>query len=254
MISFFKNRRAETLSETIIALSILAIGITASSAVIASSMQNMGLAKNRIVAVNMAREGIEAVRSIRDTNWLKFSGKRRLCWNFMPKDEVNTDCNGDASELIAPGEYIVYTDEGYRKRLAPSHLNIGGTDTDLTTLSQVDISPTSDTNGDGNPANDEDMYNHIITHADIVNEDALGNANAKSSVFKRKIAIEYLKNDGSKISILTAWNILDDDTEKPAINRIRITSTVTWVQNQVEHKVELATHLTDYLGRDNLQN
>ncbi|HDL90556.1 MAG TPA: hypothetical protein ENG14_06605, partial [Thermodesulforhabdus norvegica] len=97
------NIKGETLAETIIALSILAMGITMAGTVIMNSMRNLANAKNRVIAVNIAREGVEAVRGIRDTNWLLYSDKRRQCWNNDPKV---FPCDGTSP--IPPGTYIVY--------------------------------------------------------------------------------------------------------------------------------------------------
>ncbi len=82
------NRRGETIAETLIALSVLAIGITMAGTALATSLKNVSSSKNREVAVSLAREGLEAVRNIRDTNWLKYSSRRRDCWNALP----GSDC------------------------------------------------------------------------------------------------------------------------------------------------------------------
>ena len=99
-----KNKKGEIILETIIAMGILAIGITTSSALLSSSIRNMNSSKNRIIAVNIAREGIEAVRNIRDTNWLKFQANIRKCWNHNP----DTDTCNNSDKPIFPGKYIIY--------------------------------------------------------------------------------------------------------------------------------------------------
>jgi len=38
---------------------------------------------NKIQAISMAREGIEAMKNIRDTNWILFSSDTTNCWNVL---------------------------------------------------------------------------------------------------------------------------------------------------------------------------
>ncbi len=45
----------------------------------------------RIKAVALAREGIEAVYNIRNTNWLRFSSDRKNCWDVL---DYNPACVG----------------------------------------------------------------------------------------------------------------------------------------------------------------
>lgn len=245
-MNFFHNTRGETIAETILALMILAIGITFSGTIMGTSLKNMTSSKARVLAVNVAREGIEAARSIRDTNWLKFSGQRRLCWNHLPAGDPDA-CDGGA--LIAAGDYIVYKDAGHRWRLALMTDGTGG-GFDNRPLYLMDIDDAYDTDGscDGGapPAcnqDDEDLYNHQIAadySAVDADDEPIGNAYAASTPFKRVIRIDYMA-DGSDAPA----------TLDPARNRMRVTSTVTWSADR-DFEVRLTTHLTDYLGRDSL--
>lgn len=235
MIKMLKSiggeKRGETITETIIALSILAIGITLSSTLMASSLRNINVSKNRFIAVNIAREGIEAMRNIRDTNWLKFSSSRRTCWNHEPQDlpDICTDIviSGVSDNVIEPGTYIIYKDEDHRWRLASTTSGADPNVVDHTLLFTVDI--------DGDE--ESDIYNHNDNHPQA--PDILGTT-PKPTVFKRKITIEYLDDYGE-----------GGDVDN---NRMRVISAVSWFRSGIERTVELKTHLTDYLGRDNLQN
>lgn len=248
MKSIFKNNRGETLAETIIALMILAIGITFSGVLMANSLGNISSSKNRIVAVNIAREGLEIVRNIRDSNWLRFSGNRRDCWNHLPgpSSEVAPDtCDG--STLIVPDDYIVYKDENQRWRLW-AHGNADGFNN--ADLYAMDIDLEQDTNGDQNFSNDPDLYNHQIAPASLRplggGEDPLGFLNATRTPFRRVITLDYLANDGT---VLGAGGSLTE-----AFNRMVVRTQVIWIEGNREFSVELTTYLTDYLGRDNLSS
>lgn len=64
------NNSGFTLLEVIISIFILSIGIAGSVSLIASTTQLIGESKNRVIAANLAQEGVEITRVIRDTNWL----------------------------------------------------------------------------------------------------------------------------------------------------------------------------------------
>ena len=284
-------KRGETIAETVIAVAILAIGITLSSTLMANSLRNINTSKNRVIAVNIAREGIEAVRNIRDTNWLKFSGNRRVCWNQMPTDLafancsegcVDADTDGVTDDPILPGEYIVYKAQGLgsngttndttcdtvqRWRLASvGDIGVNPNKITNTLLYQMDIDADINTDGEGTSTDDKDIYNHKIAVDPNANgNDVLGRFNvAGETNFFRTITIEYLENEPDStsntipptdtINANSATNEWDSVTDTSLLNRMRVTSKVIWYRGDAEHSVELKTHLTDYLGRDDLDS
>lgn len=101
MAKMLSQTRGETMIEVLVALVIVIVGAIAALKLLALSIINIQLSAERVVATNLAQEGIEAVRSIRDTNWLRFAGERRTCWN-------NGNLAGctDSSQ-IASGSYIL---------------------------------------------------------------------------------------------------------------------------------------------------
>lgn len=242
MTSLLKNTRGETIAETIIALSVLAIGVTIASSAIVSSLRNMNNAKNRIIAVNLAREGLETMRNVRDTNWLQYSDRRRQCWNHNPGQ---IPCDG--STPLPPGRYVIYRDANHRFLLAEATI-------ENRELALIDFDLTLDSDGDGDPENDADFYNH----AQGV-DNPLGKA-VETTNFRRILEIEYLDNAGElsaisqidepadSINTLTEWGNLTDE-QKSTLNRMRLTSHVEWVRAGVTHQTELKTVLTDHLGR-----
>ena len=64
--------------------------------------------KNRVTALNIAREGVEAVRNIRDTNWLKYSGDRRKKWLCLDLESDKNACDGNPTVT----KFINGNDEG----------------------------------------------------------------------------------------------------------------------------------------------
>lgn len=62
--------RGSTLIEVIIALMVVAVGLVGALSLATSNVRNQGVGLSRLIAINSAREGIELVRNIRDSNWL----------------------------------------------------------------------------------------------------------------------------------------------------------------------------------------
>lgn len=275
------KQRGETILEIVISMSVLTIGITLASTVMGSALRNMNASKNRVIAVNVAREGLEAMRNIRDTNWLKYSSKKRECWNHEPRPEPD-DC-ADDTEQIQPGDYIIYKQDvmgevggqlkviGWRWRLldvrnngqatAPAcgsgnkfqtyfntsangqkaYVCNGEAWIELANLWLVDTDPLVDTNGDANFENDQDAYNHPLVPE--------GNAQGMdyavlSTPFRRILTVEYLDNDGGVVSYPSSAN--------NALNRMRVRVTVSWQEGKFPFKTDLVMHLTDHMERESL--
>ena len=68
----FKTKKGETLIEVITALTSLVIAGLAAVTVILAVMNTTAISKDYLIAQNLAREGLEGVINIRDTNWLIF--------------------------------------------------------------------------------------------------------------------------------------------------------------------------------------
>ncbi|NQT50051.1 prepilin-type N-terminal cleavage/methylation domain-containing protein [Candidatus Kuenenbacteria bacterium] len=80
-----KNQQGQTLIEAIVAIAIIGVALIG---FLSQSSYNFAAAKesfNRTVALNLAREGIEVVRNVRDSNWLQgcFDPAKSSCkyWN-----------------------------------------------------------------------------------------------------------------------------------------------------------------------------
>ncbi|HCW32482.1 TPA: hypothetical protein DGH83_03240 [Candidatus Peregrinibacteria bacterium] len=59
--------------------------------VVSMSISATNDGENQIMAYNIAREGVEAIRNIRDTNWLKFPGDHLNCWDTLNATKAQ-DC------------------------------------------------------------------------------------------------------------------------------------------------------------------
>ncbi|MBT5016037.1 hypothetical protein HN748_04415 [Candidatus Peregrinibacteria bacterium] len=102
-----KSNAAETLAEVLIALIVISVGAGGALTLVVTSMRANQEAEERLVGYNLAREGVEAMRTIRDTNWLRFPSDRENCWDVEPGVTDPGDCStwtkiGDVTS------YIVY--------------------------------------------------------------------------------------------------------------------------------------------------
>lgn len=88
--------RGFTLTEVLIALAILIIGILSGFILVTKVLYNVVVVQDRLTASFLAQEGIEAVRQIRDTNFLRILNGESINWD----------------EGLAPGNYIIKTKIG----------------------------------------------------------------------------------------------------------------------------------------------
>lgn len=70
-----------TLLEMLIALSVISVGVMAAFTLSTANLNTAKANGQRILAANLAREGVEFIRNVRDTNWLRI--------------ESNLDCYPD---------------------------------------------------------------------------------------------------------------------------------------------------------------
>lgn len=92
-----KNRQAQagqTLIETLVAAFILIMGISAALGLATYSLSVTGKIKQQTIAIGLAREGIEVIKNMRDTNWLQ-GIKSSDCYDFLPPHSLTTYCYRD---------------------------------------------------------------------------------------------------------------------------------------------------------------
>jgi prepilin-type N-terminal cleavage/methylation domain-containing protein len=129
-----------TLIELLIAITIFLIGIMAAFSLTLNNLNNAKENSNRVIAADLAREGIEIVRNIRDSNWLAreaniddISSGLLISWdhgldvgNFKVAYDVNnlilfTTMPVDLSSAINETSATLYLNNGFY-----THSNIGG--------------------------------------------------------------------------------------------------------------------------------
>lgn len=93
----FKSNTGQTLVETVAAVFILAMGISSALGLAIYANSTSTSITKQIIATGLAREGVEAVKNMRDTNWLKQTTIDRDCYNFQAPTATSTaaSCPGE---------------------------------------------------------------------------------------------------------------------------------------------------------------
>lgn len=190
-----KNQEGFTLIELLIAISVFTIGIMAAFTLALSNINTVRDNFNRVLSANLSREGLEIVRNIRDTNWLKI--------------QDNEDCSVGAGLQICD----------WANGLSAGYYYADHSDTDLSAFSCNDtiencMSICIDTGSC-------DLYLNGGTY----NHDALGNKSSMSRIIKiENICI-------TEVGGLPVEDIRDSTCNK-SIGEvhagIRVTSKVRW--------------------------
>lgn len=105
------NTRWTTMVELMAVLAIMGMGIAAMLSTIGSGIDYAHDTEDNIKAINLAREGIEWVINVRDTNWLRFSSDVKNCWRVI---DYKGTCIGGGSTPpnISSGSYLLYAQNG----------------------------------------------------------------------------------------------------------------------------------------------
>lgn len=226
MVDFLKKfRRADTILEVIIALFIVAMGTTIATNLMVNAIRSNNYSKNNLVAMNLATEGLEAMRDIRDSNWLKFSFDRDRCWNMIPEKASGDSCT--LGNLIAAGNYTI--------------------DLDPTTMKWGLHSVSGVLDGSTNPIPDSSSA-YQLHYLDLASASG-PNGVADHDLFS-SVTTGFAPSDGITVSgdspfyrmVQISYSGVSEDTAKS----MAVRSLVVWQEANSVQQVELNTILTDY--------
>ncbi len=97
-----KNESGQTLMETIIAIFVLTTALSSGLALMIYAFSNSATSQNEIIASNLAREGADVVRGMRDSNWLA-SDVKGGPWDLTACSDIGDRlCYPRAYENIPP--------------------------------------------------------------------------------------------------------------------------------------------------------
>jgi prepilin-type N-terminal cleavage/methylation domain-containing protein len=107
---FVPKNKGFTIIETIIAITILSVGIVGTYFFISHFVKYTSISKNRLTAAYLSLEGIEIVKNIRDSNWLN-----GINWNSgLGEGRWEADYTETASLSDGyDGDYLYLEDSGF---------------------------------------------------------------------------------------------------------------------------------------------
>jgi len=123
------SKKGFTLIEAIVAIGVISVGFVGSLVLLSKASSQATIVKDRVVAAHLGAEGVEVIRNIRDTNWLK--GRDWLDGLVEPSDapagtEVSgvVDYNSEALDLSDSSESrkcLNWDGSFYKHAIAPSY-------------------------------------------------------------------------------------------------------------------------------------
>lgn len=119
------NHCGQGLVELIVAIAVIQIGLFGVWSLFLVNFNSEREADLRIVGINLAREGVEVVRNIRDSNWLKWklnetAGGQLVMWDSgLSAGEYSASFDSQNLESFS-GEPLVFSADGYYVDSLPS--------------------------------------------------------------------------------------------------------------------------------------
>jgi type II secretory pathway pseudopilin PulG len=250
-------QKGSIMMQVLVSILILSMGLAGSLSVIVSAIESNTKNEQRMIAMNLAQEGIEAMRSIRDTNWLTYSSNLRECWNFW--EDTNEDGVITGLDTFCTPNSFGQNDHPWSSSLNGKILERYIVDFDHTNFRWKLISEDrfSSINTDPDYRNRFRLFITSLGGSEFYTHNRTGST--KTSLFSREINLYYIDTnevngfDDSKNPIEGgAWPeslTASPNIETASDNRILVISRVFWVHKGKEHEIIMSTFLTDFLDR-----
>jgi type II secretory pathway pseudopilin PulG len=216
-MNFLKKQPGESIVEVLVAATLLVVVLSTAFISLNRAAQTSINVENRIAAINLAREGMEAVRNIRDTNWLKYSGNKREKWLCLDSVASPNECTPSSYLTISNGYYLVnFSETANRYYLS----EVAGAD-------ELDIP---------NDSADRESFRLYFDSSNRFTHDDDFGANP-ATAFYRQIEIVVISDDVC-------------GTDGCIEEKMVVTSRVGWIEGDSTKNVVLETHLFDFYQRD----
>lgn len=201
-----KSQKATSILEAMIVLLIIITWVTWLYQIFDNSNKLSNSTKKRIEAVEIAREWIEAMKNIRDTNWIMFWWDKKNCYNTL---NYNVKCVGNLSlptEKIEDNKsYKIYQNNNFKWYLS-----------EMTPIWVKDFS-NPNYRDDFRVYTDNNWY-YTQTGSILYDE----------TIFTREIAITLSWNDKMTVKSIVQWV----DSSKEWIHTIELENLITnWNQD-----------------------
>ena len=226
-ISLYKNKKGETLVEVMISTFLISVAFISISIISQNNKETNLRIQQKITALSLADEALEAVRQIRDTNWIRYNGLRRECWNFSVdnnsaanddtpdgmKDSNDNTCTGSSSPKLTAGPYLLEieptTFEWFLTK-KDAAVETSTTQKRLPNASRLYIDPTTN------------VYRPILSTTGL-----------SETSFYREIFLSYPSPTEMEIEAVVEWS-----------------NSRGWGAEVAASEVRIKTILTDHLGRE----
>ncbi len=217
-----------TLLEMLIALSVISVGVMAAFTLSTANLNTAKANGQRILAANLAREGVEFIRNVRDTNWLRI--------------EANLDCHPSTPTIVdlCPWDY--------------------GLDQTTSTISFdtpfADFSQAPLINPPGGVNAAKECFADDTCALDEKNESGeshlyLQRGDSGSRInMARLIILKAICYDSEKDEVFYSGIVDCPETHKEKIG-LQVTSQVFWVDFSKEHTIEVVEELYNWREYEN---
>ncbi len=270
------RQNGSALLQVIAAMFILSSGLTGALSLIIGAMRANDTQMHRLIATNLAQEGLEMMHNMRDTNWMVYPSNLRECWNFWPDKDENYEINagdGICEANVNTGQnnhpWAAATGKDPWPHTSPTPTPTNPEQIPQKFIIDVDLSNfrwnlISEDNFDesGNfdyrdgfllfkrtLKNGPSFYSHNKYDDDPNTDDII----VEPTPYTRSIGLYYIDSttpnnyDDSDFPIIRGGYFPAD---KAKDNRLLVVSRVEWSNGGVTHNVTLSTILTDYLNRE----
>lgn len=102
------SSQATSIVESMVVMLIVVTGITGLYSLFTQSQKLSESTEQRILAIQIAREGIEAMINIRDTNWLLYAASYPNCWNVLNYNSSCITTNTTATDILHGRSFTIY--------------------------------------------------------------------------------------------------------------------------------------------------
>lgn len=205
----YKNKKATSIAEAMVVMMIIVVWVVWMYKIYSESIRLAQSVENKIKAIQIANQWIEAFTNIRDTNWIIFPSDYENCWNTLNYDE---NCIWDTTttwhNYIEEDSYIIYKDS-FNRWLLESKAPWNYSNTIYRNNFRVKVNS-----------------NWVYTQSWWIDIKPL---------YTREIKVDYFESDWT-----TSWDIKDP--------KIKITSIVQWLDNTSTqpHKIEIEKMLSNW--------
>lgn len=218
MLYTLRTRLAESMIETIISITVIVLASAASLSMLRTSLSGNNVIGEKLVAIELAMEGLDAIKNIRDTNYLLFASDPDNCWDKLSLT-LTSDCT--SATALYGREYYLFqdfsTDPKYRwdmsLKIAPplksGYISLFNFIIDATSVETVPF------------------------YSDVNNTSTTGFTTNKTHQFERIVAIDRHPTDSSDTEICSDGNCY------------KATVTVTYTVGTITQSVSLSRLITN---------